>query len=220
MRAVIFDMDGLLIDSEKVYWAVGRQMAKEFGKTVTDQTLGSMMGRAPLESIAIYARDLGLTQTPHELLEVRESRVLHAMRGGIEPMPGLLEALELLKPSHKLAIATSAPGRFVEVAMQSLKIREYFQAIQTSDDIVNGKPNPEIYIKAMAKLGAAPSECFVLEDSSNGSLAGKRSGAYVIAVPTEHTHWQDFSFVDYRAKNLLDAAAHILNFSHTFGVKQ
>ena len=94
MRAVIFDMDGLLIDSEKVYWAVGRQMAMEFGKTVTDQTLGSMMGRAPLESIAIYASDLGLTQTPRELLAIRESRVLHAMRDGIEPMPGLLEAAQ------------------------------------------------------------------------------------------------------------------------------
>src|SRR5258706_14078125 len=152
MRAVIFDMDGLLIDSEKVYWAVGRQMAKEFGRTVADQTLGSMMGRAPLESIAIYARDLGLTQTLHELLEMRESRVLHAMRDGIEPMPGLVQSLNLLKPSFKLAIATSAPGRFVEVAMQSLKIGGYFQAIQTSDDIVNGKPDPEIYLKAMAKL--------------------------------------------------------------------
>ena len=206
-------MDGLLIDSEKVYWAVGRQMAKEFGTTVSDQTLGSMMGRAPLESIAIYARDLGLTQTPHALLEMREARVLHAMRDGIEPMPGLREALDLLKPSFKLAIATSAPGRFVDVAMQSLGIRNYFQAIQTSDDIVNGKPDPEIYLKAMAKLGTEPKECFVLEDSSNGSLAGKRAGAYVIAVPTEHTHWQDFSFVDYRAKNLLDAASRVLNIS-------
>jgi HAD superfamily hydrolase (TIGR01509 family) len=220
MRAVIFDMDGLLIDSEKVYWAVGRQMAKEFGKTVTDQTLGSMMGRAPLESIAIYARDLGLTQTPHELLEMRESRVLYAMRDGIDPMPGLVEALNLLKPLFKLAIATSAPGRFVDVAMQSLKIGGYFQAIQTSDDIVNGKPDPEIYLKAMAKLNMSPAECFVLEDSSNGSLAGKRAGAYVIAVPTEHTHWQDFSFVNYRAKNLVDAAQHVLKFAGESAVKQ
>lgn len=210
MRAVIFDMDGLLIDSEKIYWAVGRQMAREFGKNVSDQTLGRMMGRAPIESISLYAQELGLSQSPHELLEMREARVLKVMRNGVEPMPGVFEALNQLRPRFKLAIATSAPSRFVDVVMASLDIRSYFDAIQTSDDITHGKPDPEIYLKAMAKIGIAPSQCFVLEDSSNGSLAGKRAGAYVISVPTEHTRSQNFSFVDYVATSLVDAAAHLL----------
>src|SRR5205085_215748 len=81
--------------------------------------------------------------------------------------------------------------------------------LQTSDDIKHGKPDPEIYLKVIGKLGVAANECFVLEDSSNGARAGKRASAYVIAVPTEHTRSQDFSFVDYIAANLLDAAAHV-----------
>jgi HAD superfamily hydrolase (TIGR01509 family) len=209
MKAVIFDMDGLMIDSEKIYWAVGREMARQFGKTVSDETLGNMMGRAPLESVALYRQELALSQTAEQLLEMREARVLEAMRGGIEPMPGLREVVGSLSSSFKLAIATSAPGRFLNVVLDGLKLRPFFSALQTSDDISRGKPDPEIYLKTMRKLDVQPDECFVLEDSSNGARAGKRAGAYVIAVPTEQTRSQDFSFVDHSAANLTDAAAHV-----------
>lgn len=209
MRAVVFDMDGLMIDTEGLYWAVGRQMARDFGKEVQDETLGQMMGRAPLDSVSIYARALGLSHSPEELLEMREARVMQAMQKGIEPMPGLFEVLETFKPKFKLAIATSAPMRFLNVVLDGLGLRRYFDALQTSDDITHGKPHPEIYLRAMAKLNIPPAECFVLEDSSNGALAGKRSGAYTIAVPSQYTRLQDFKFVDFIAKDLLDAATHI-----------
>ena len=209
MEAVVFDMDGLMIDSEKVYWEVGRQMAREFGKEVSDQTLGKMMGRSPLDSVAIYAQDLGLTIAPKDLLAMREARVHRMLEEGVEPMPGLLRVLAELKPGRKLGIATSAPMHLVEIVMRKLNIAGFFDAIQTSDGIVNGKPNPEIYLKAMKKLGIAAANAIVLEDSSNGALAGKRSGAYVIAVPSRYTLDQDFSFVDYVASDLEDAAGHI-----------
>jgi HAD superfamily hydrolase (TIGR01509 family) len=209
MRAVVFDMDGLMIDTEGLYWAVGRQMAREFGKEVQDDTLGRMMGRAPLDSVSIYARELGLSQSPAELLEIREARVMQEIRKGVEPMPGLLEVLREFKPRFKFAIATSAPMRFLNVILDGMGLRHYFDALQTSDDITHGKPHPEIYLKAMAQIGIPPAECFVLEDSSNGALAGKRSGAYVIAVPSQYTRSQDFQFVDFLAGNLLDAAGHI-----------
>jgi len=202
-------MDGLMIDSEKIYWAVGREMAREFGKTLSDETLGDMMGRAPLESVALYRQALGLSQSPQELLEMREARVERAMQAGIEPMAGLYETLDALHPSFKLAIATSAPSRFLNVVLDRLNLARYFSALQTSDDISRGKPDPEIYLKAIAKLGLKSAECFVLEDSSNGARAGKNAGAYVIAIPSEHTRRQDFSFVDYVASSLLDATAHI-----------
>ena len=90
-----------------------------------------------------------------------------------------------------------------------LGIASRFEAVQTSDNVKEGKPAPEIYLKAMAKLDLPGAACAVLEDSSNGALAGKRAGAYTVAVPSEYTHWQDFSFVDYVAKNLEDAASHL-----------
>jgi HAD superfamily hydrolase (TIGR01509 family) len=209
MRAVVFDMDGLMIDSEKLYWAVGREIAREFGKEVSDQTLGKMMGRSPLKSVEIYANDLGLKQSPLELLELREKRVEATLRRCIDPMPGLYEVLEMLKSKYTLGVATSAPMYLVDIIFQNLKLGSYFTAIQTSDDVINGKPDPEIYLKAMGRLGVSPAESVVLEDSSNGARAGKRSGAYTIAVPSVYTRDQDFSFVDYVATNLLDAARHI-----------
>jgi HAD superfamily hydrolase (TIGR01509 family) len=209
MRAIVFDMDGLMIDSEKVYWAVGFEMAREFGKELSTQTLGKMMGRSPRRSMEIYAGDLGLTQPVAELLEERERRVKQSLQRGVDPMPGLFEVLDEFKTRYKLAVATSAPMYLVDVIFERLGLRRYFDAIQTSDDVINGKPDPEIYLKAMARLGIPPADCAVLEDSSNGALAGKRSGAYTIAVPSQYTRDQEFGFVDYVARNLKDAAHHL-----------
>jgi HAD superfamily hydrolase (TIGR01509 family) len=209
MDAVIFDMDGLMIDSEGIYWAVGRQMAREFGKEVSDDTLGRMMGRAPIESIELYARELGLTRPPEQLMRERDQRVLEIFKQGIEPMPGLIEVLESLRPRFKLAVSTSARMNFVNLVFGGMGIHRFFDVLQTSDDISRGKPDPEIYLLAMKKLGVEPQTCFVLEDSSNGSLAGKRAGAHTIAIPSQYTRSQDFHFVDYVARDLLDARAHI-----------
>ncbi|HSU65975.1 MAG TPA: HAD family phosphatase [Tepidisphaeraceae bacterium] len=209
MRAVVFDMDGLMIDSEKVYWSVGRAIAREHGKEVSDLTLGKMMGRSPIKSVEIYIEDLGLNLSPAELLEYREKRVKEELKKGVDPMPGLFDVLKELKRSYKLGIATSAPMYLVDIIFEKLGMRPYFDAIQTSDDVIHGKPDPEIYLKAMGRLGVQPPESFVLEDSSNGARAGKRSGAYTIAVPSQYTRDQDFSFVDYVATDLRDAARHI-----------
>jgi len=209
MRAVIFDMDGLMIDSEKVYFEAGRIIAREFGKEVSDQTLGRMMGRKPLESVALFAKELEIDEPAENLLKRREAKVMGVLEQGVEKMPGLDFILETLQAAHPLAIATSAPKYIVDVVMRKLDVRRYFKVVQTSDDVVNGKPDPEIYLKAMGKLEVKPGECIVLEDSSNGALAGKRAGAYVIAVPSVYTRGQDFSFVDYVALDLTDAGRHV-----------
>jgi HAD superfamily hydrolase (TIGR01509 family) len=209
MQAVIFDMDGLMIDSEGIYWTVARQMAREFGKEVSDDTLGRMMGRAPLESVELYARELGLTTPPEQLMRQRDQRVLDVLRKGIEPMPGLMEVLESFRPRFKLAVATSARLSFVNLVFGGLGIHRFFDILQTSDDIHRGKPDPEIYQLAMSKLGVPADESIVLEDSSNGALAGKRAGAYTIAIPSQYTRSQDFHFVDYVASDLLDARTRI-----------
>ena len=209
MRAIVFDMDGLMIDSEKIYWAVGREIAREFGKKVSDQTLGRMMGRSPLDSVVIFARETGITMEPKALHELREARVLRALKAGVEPMPGLIDVLQKYKPRYKLGIATSAPRYMVDVILAGLKIAHYFDAIQTSDDVKDGKPEPEIYLKAFARLDVPPREGVVLEDSSNGATAGKRAGAYVIAVPSSYTKDQDFSYADEVAVDLADAARRI-----------
>ena len=198
-----------MVDTEGIYWAVVRQMARENGKEDSDETLGRMMGRAPIESVELYAREVGLMRPPEQLMRERDERVLEIIRQGVEPMPGLLETLESFRPRFKMAIATSARRSFVDLIFAKLEIHRFFDVLQTSDDIQRGKPDPQIYQMAMSKLNVRPEVSFVLEDSSNGSLAGKRAGAYTIAVPSQYTKAQDFDFVDYVARDLNDARSHI-----------
>lgn len=208
IEALIFDMDGLMIDSEGVYCAAGRQIASRYGKVVSDQTLGRMMGRSPMDSMELYAREVGLPLPAAQLLEMRMGIVAELLATA-PPMPGLMDLLDRFEGRLRYAIATSAPRKLVDIVMRNLGLGSRFGHIQTSDDITHGKPHPEIYLKAIERVGSTPAQSVVLEDASNGALAGKRAGAYVIVVPSHHITDQDFSCADYCAADLWDAARHI-----------
>ncbi len=209
MKAIIFDMDGLMIDTEIIYHETDRKIAESFGKTVSEETLGKMMGRKPIESYRIFCDDLGIEEPIEQLLKTRYDLVEKMLLQEIKPMPGLFDILDEFKGKMKMAIATGSPHKFLEIALDKLNIREYFDVTQPSDGIVNGKPDPEIYLKVMEKLKLGHEYCIVIEDSSNGARAGKNAGCYTIAVPSEYTYKQDFSFVDYVAIDLKDAREHI-----------
>jgi HAD superfamily hydrolase (TIGR01509 family) len=210
MKAVVFDMDGLMIDTEGMYFEAEREMARMYGRVVKDETLWKMMGRKPLESMQIYVQDLNLNVKPEDVLKLRDDITLKKLNQEVVPMPGLYEILNSLKGKIKLAIATGSPDKFLKIVIDKLRLEDYFDVMQASDSIINGKPEPEIYLKTIDKLGCFPEDCIVLEDSSNGALAGKRAGCYTIAIPSEYTNMQDFSFVDYAASNLSDAADYIM----------
>lgn len=209
MKAIIFDMDGLMIDTEGLYFETERELAKSFGKCVKDETLWKMMGRKPIEAISIYVEDLQLNIDPQEVLKMRDEIFQEKLIREVTPMPGLYEILESFRGKLKMAIATGSPEKFLNIVMDKLKLQKYFDVLQTSDNIVNGKPEPEIYLRTIERIGVLPGECIVLEDSSNGALAGKRAGCYTIAIPTEYTNAQDFSFADYIARDLNDAENYI-----------
>jgi HAD superfamily hydrolase (TIGR01509 family) len=206
LSAILFDMDGLMVDTEPVYWAVSRELARRRGKTLSEAQLRMMMGISRLDSMKVFVRELGLSERPEDVLEEREKEMLVRYARGVEPMPGLREILQRFKGRLKLAVGTSSPVKFTSVLLPGMGVERYFDVIQTGDDIVRGKPDPEIYLKAAARLGVDPAECVVLEDTEAGCRAGKGAGARVIAVPTELTEAQDFSFVDARTSNIMEAA--------------
>ena len=207
--AMIFDMDGLMIDTERVYWEMSHELASRWGKIVSIQTLMKMMGRGAMDSMRIFVTETGIPEDPAVVLAMREEMVLERFREGITPMPGLREILAAFRGQLKLGIATSAPRKFVDVILPQLGIETWFDVVQTGDTVTRGKPDPEIYLAALAKLGVRPERCVVLEDSKFGAMAGKNSGAYVIAVPDDLMSGDDFSFADFRAKSLDEAREHI-----------
>jgi len=211
-EALIFDMDGLMIDSERLYWEVEKDLAGSYRKEVKEGTLWKMMGRRPIEGLRIFIEDLDLPISAEEALAFRDIRMREKYRDESEPMPGLFHMLDTFDRRLKLAVCTGAQSEFLEIVVRRLNIREKFAVLQASDEITKGKPDPEIYLTTCAKLGIDPGRCIVLEDSSNGALAGKRAGCYTVGVPSDYSRGQDFSFVDFVASDLFAAEKHISGF--------
>ncbi len=199
-----------MVDTEPLYWEVTRELAKKYGTKVADATLRRMMGRSGVDSMRIFAGECGITSaSPADLLIEREQMMIARYAAGIEPAPGLRQMIGRFQGRLRLAVATSSPRKFTDVLLPALGLADLFEVVQTGDDVTHGKPAPEIYLKCMGRLGVAPDECVVLEDSPAGALAGKRAGAYVIAVPTHLTAGEDFSFADAQAEDLFEAACQL-----------
>jgi HAD superfamily hydrolase (TIGR01509 family) len=167
------------------------------------------MGRKPIESLRLLREILGIATPPEELLAWRNRLMLDKMGRDLGAMPGLIEILDAFKGKLKLAVGTGAQMEFLDIALDTLRIRDYFDVLQTADGLERGKPDPEIYILACRAMGLPPGECVVLEDARNGVLAGKAAGCPVIAVPSEYTRGQDFSAADWVEPDLFAAAKRI-----------
>lgn len=209
MKALIFDMDGLMVDTERLYFEAEREIVKGFNRELKDETLWKMMGRSPLEAMKVLTVDLNLDITPEELLKIRDEVMIHKYNNDLVAMPGLFEIINKFHNKLMLGIATGAPKIFLDIVLDKLKIRDYFTVLQSSDNIKNGKPDPEIYLTTVSRLNINPYEAIVLEDSSNGARAAKNAGCYTIAVISKHTQFQDFSFVDFKTDSLISASIHI-----------
>lgn len=209
MRAVIFDMDGLMIDSERLYFQAERDLAHRFGCEVREETLWRMMGRNPQESLEVFVKETGLPIDSQAALRMRNEIMREKLKRDLHPMPGLEYILAEVYGRLKLAVCTGAQKEFLDLVVDRLNIRNRFDVLQHSDAVEHGKPHPEIYLTTCRKLNLKPEACFVLEDSSNGAQAGKAAGCYVIAVPSEYTRRQDFSCADLIVNDLFAASDHI-----------
>lgn len=202
-------MDGLMIDSERLYFQAESEMAKTFGVQLLEKTLWKMMGTKPIEGLAIFVKDLKLPISAQEALDMRNKLMRKKLQTELEAMPGLFHIIDTFFNRLKLAVCTGAQEEFLDIVVDLLEIRDKFDVLQSSDRIDKGKPEPEIYLKTCEKLGVTPQDCIVLEDSANGVTAGKRAGCKVIAIPSEYTHSQDFTSADFIASDLFHAEQHI-----------
>ncbi|MFN4216453.1 MAG: HAD family hydrolase [Brevinematales bacterium] len=211
MKGVIFDMDGLMVDTERFYFQVEREMGYRYGKVVEDSLLHRMMGQKPLDSMRMFVEELGISEDPAVLLAERDERILDAMRRDLKPMPGLYELLRDLRPVAKLGVGTGNTRKMVDEVLRILDLEDFFDFIQTSDNVLVGKPGPEIFEKACQGLGLESAQVAVLEDSANGIRAAHAAGCLPLAVPNEYTRNQDFSLAYRVFSHLLEAKDFVLN---------
>ena len=193
-RAVVFDLDGLMFNTEELYVEVGTELLRRRGHEFTQELLDQMMGRPSRVALQIMIDTHALQATVEELLAETDEIFPGNPAARLAPMPGLVELLAALE-RHDIpkGIATSSRRSFVERVLAKFDYQPRFSPILTSEDIANGKPHPEIYLKAAARLGIAPARCS--SSKTARTAAGPRwpPGAIAVAVPGDHSRRHDFS---------------------------
>ncbi|HWC91384.1 MAG TPA: HAD family phosphatase [Pirellulales bacterium] len=193
-RAVVFDLDGLMFNTEDLYQDVGGEMLRRRGKLLEAELLDAMMGRPARVALQIMIDWHELADTVEVLASETEQIFAGILAERLECMPGLVDLLASLERAGiPKAIATSSGPRFVANVLAKFDFAPRFAFLLTADDIVDGKPHPEIYLTAARRFDFAPRDLLVLEDSYNGCQAAIRAGCYAVAVPSGHSRRHDFS---------------------------
>lgn len=205
IRAVAFDLDGLIYNTEHVFNRTAVQMVANRSLPMPPDLLKSMMGRRAEESFKVMKQMLDLPDSIEELQEEAWASFFDMLDLYLRPMPGLFELLSHLETCQvPKAVATSSPRWYMERMLGRNDLAQRFSFALTAEDVTHGKPNPEIYLKAAEGLGVAPEEMLVLEDSEAGTRAAAAAGAFVISVPHEHSCHHDFSTAKRVARQLND----------------
>ena len=182
--AVIFDLDGLLVDSEPVWFRVRTEMFGRYGLTWTDDDQKALMGGSTQWWVEYVSNKLAGRLSPDRVKsETLEGMVRSYRNGAVTIMPGAREALEYCADRFPLGLASGSPYVLIEAALGVNGWRGYFRETLSSDEVPRGKPAPDAYLEVLRRLNVRPTHAVVTEDSGSGILAGKAAGAIVVAVP-------------------------------------
>ncbi len=205
IRAVCFDLDGLMFNTEVIFNEVGHELLRRREKIMTPDLITAMMGRRAVEAIQVMIDWHALPDTADQLIDESQVLFFELAQDRLEAMPGLYELLETIE-SRDLpkGVATSSVRPYLEKILGRFDLLDRFHSILTAEDVQHGKPNPEIYLKAAARLGVAPAEMLVLEDSQAGTNAAAAAGAFAVSVPHEHSESHDFTRASLIAESLHD----------------
>ncbi len=184
IRAVVFDMDGVLIDSEPVWSQVRAEMAAGHGRTWTEEMHRACMGRGTVEWAEILRDRLGLPMTLEQIIDETRERMLTAYRRRLPLLPGAVESVRRMADGFAVALASGSMTALIEHVLAATGLDRVIPIVVFGDTIPRGKPEPDIYLEAARRLGVPPAECAGVEDSRNGLRALRAAGMKAIAVPS------------------------------------
>jgi HAD superfamily hydrolase (TIGR01509 family) len=184
--AVIFDLDGLLLDSEQVWDEAREQLARERGGRWHEQAQRDMMGMSSTEWSRYLHDRIGLAESPEEISAEVVRRLEARYRERLPLVPGAVEAVERLAARWPLGLASSSNRELIDLALEVSGLGRFFRATVSSEEVAQGKPAPDVYLEAARRVGVAGQRCAAIEDSHNGIRSAKAAGMRVIAIPNQH----------------------------------
>ena len=183
VEAVVFDLDGVLVQTEELWDEVREQFARERGGRYDAEAQRAMMGMSSLEWSRFMNEELGVPEPPEQISAEVVRRMQARYRERLPLIDGAREAVERLAARWPLAVASSSNRPLIDAVLQLSGLSELFQATVSSEEVARGKPAPDVYVEAAARLDVDPARCAAIEDSHSGIRSAKAAGMRVIAIP-------------------------------------
>lgn len=198
IETVIFDMDGVIIDSEKEHYIANQKLFGELGIDLEAVEYDQFVGLSSRLMWQTVKSKFDLQQSVDELMSLGEKAIMEHFSGlDLTPITGFMDLLDYVNErSMKIAVASSSPQAMIELVVNKLGIKEYFNLLVSGDQVPNGKPYPDIFIRTAALLQSQPGNCMVIEDSHNGAIAAKRANMNCIGYQNPSSGNQDLSMCD------------------------
>ena len=182
-EAVVFDMDGVLIQSEEVWDAVRERYTRERGGRYDAEIQRAMMGMSSTEWSRFLHERAGVPDSPGQINDAVVQLMLEAYAEYLPLIDGAVEAVQRLAAEFPLAVASSSNRPLIDAVLAVAGLERYFAATVSSEEVARGKPAPDVYLEAARRLGVAPTSCTAVEDSHGGIRSAKAAGMHVIAIP-------------------------------------
>ena len=211
VKAVLFDMDGLMVESEMLHYQAYKEVLAQFGITLTLEDYFIAWG-SDKDMCMRFVEKFHTPISAAELLEQKNTLFRQVYIYKVTPQQGLLDLLRTLKESHYLlAVCSSSQMHEIEIVLKAIGARQFFDQVISAESVENGKPAPDCYLLTAQKLAVEPADCLVLEDAPKGVAAAKAAEMKCFAIPSTGLETADFSKADNIFKNLGEVTIEMIN---------
>ncbi|MGH7266996.1 MAG: HAD family hydrolase [Candidatus Rokuibacteriota bacterium] len=198
ITAVIFDMDGVLVDSEPLHLRATQAALGARGASYTERDNRPFFGATDAEMFRVLRILFDVEAPTAALVEAKRRHLVQLIRAEARALPGVPGVPRSLREAGvRLALASASPAEVIRAVLETVRLDTVFETLVSGDEVPRGKPAPDAFLMAARRLGVEPAACLVVEDSRNGVLAGKAAGMVVAAVPCPATSHEDFGPADF-----------------------
>jgi HAD superfamily hydrolase (TIGR01509 family) len=212
IEAVVFDMDGVLVDTEHLWDEVREELTAEWGGRYTPEAQQAMMGMSSKEWSRYLHEVVGLREPPDVITGEVVRRMLARYEVDLPVVPGAVEAVRRLAAAgFRLAVASSSNRELIDTVLSELGLTDVFEVTVSSEEVARGKPAPDVYLEAARRLGVEPRRCAAVEDSTSGIRSAHAAGMHVVAYPNRHFPPREdvLALVDVRVRSMADVESSV-----------